>query len=80
MHTGYARTHIVLPSNIYGFATGPLVDLGIQNPRSIMIPWLIRAGIARHRAGMVGLGLNKWPNVHIDDSVSSPSCFVHDVR
>ncbi|KAF8555770.1 NAD(P)-binding protein [Imleria badia] len=64
---GYARTHIVLPSNIYDIATGPLVDLGIQNPRSRQIPRLVGASIARERAGMVGLGLNKWPNVHIDD-------------
>jgi nucleoside-diphosphate-sugar epimerase len=64
---GYARTHIVLPSTIYDFATGSLVTLGIQNPRSVQIPWLISASIKRKRAGMVGLGLNRWPNVHIDD-------------
>ncbi|KAH0835027.1 hypothetical protein J3R83DRAFT_10764 [Lanmaoa asiatica] len=64
---GYARTHIVLPSTVYGFATGSLVTLGIQNPRSIQIPKLVAASIARKRGGMVGLGLNKWPNVHIDD-------------
>ncbi|KAI9461371.1 hypothetical protein HD554DRAFT_2041450 [Boletus coccyginus] len=64
---GYARTHIVLPSTIYGVAKGPLVDLGIQHSRSIQIPRLVQASIARKRAGMVGLGLNMWPNVHIDD-------------
>ncbi|KAF8137162.1 hypothetical protein EV363DRAFT_652065 [Boletus edulis] len=67
IHTGYARTHIVLPSTIYDFATGPLVTMGIQNPRSVQIPRLVSASITRKRAGMVGLGLNKWPNVHIDD-------------
>ncbi|KAF8438924.1 hypothetical protein L210DRAFT_3646462 [Boletus edulis BED1] len=64
---GYARTHIVLPSTIYDFATGSLVTMGIQNPRSVQIPRLVSASITRKRAGMVGLGLNKWPNVHIDD-------------
>ncbi|KAG6379927.1 hypothetical protein JVT61DRAFT_10494 [Boletus reticuloceps] len=64
---GYARTHIVLPSTIYDFATGPLVTMGIQNPRSVQIPRLVSASMTRKRAGMVGLGLNKWPNVHIDD-------------
>ncbi|KAF9240417.1 hypothetical protein BU15DRAFT_45759 [Melanogaster broomeanus] len=64
---GYARTHIVLPSTIYGFATGKLVDLGIQNPRSIQIPKLVEVSIVRKRGGMVGEGLNRWPNVHIDD-------------
>lgn len=76
IHTlvGYARTYIVLPSTIYGVATGPLVDLGIQNPRSQQIPRLVGASIARKRAGMVGLGLNKWPNVHIDDSAFASFC------
>ncbi|KAF8841111.1 NAD(P)-binding protein [Paxillus ammoniavirescens] len=64
---GYARTYIVLPSTIYGFATGKLVDLDIQNTRSIQIPMLVDASIARRRGGMVGEGLNRWPNVHIDD-------------
>ncbi|KAF9220841.1 NAD(P)-binding protein [Gyrodon lividus] len=64
---GYARTHVVLPSTIYGFATGRLVDLGIHNPRSIQIPKIVEVSIARRRGGMVGEGLNRWPNVHIDD-------------
>ncbi|KAF8438923.1 hypothetical protein L210DRAFT_3761142 [Boletus edulis BED1] len=64
---GYARTHIVLPSTIYDFATGQLVDLGIRKPRSIEIPKLTDVSITRKRAGMVGLGLNTWSNVHIDD-------------
>ncbi|KAG6379926.1 hypothetical protein JVT61DRAFT_10493 [Boletus reticuloceps] len=64
---GYARTHIVLPTTIYDFATGQLVDLGIRKPRSIEIPKLTDVSITRKRAGMVGLGLNTWSNVHIDD-------------
>ncbi|KAF8837821.1 NAD(P)-binding protein [Paxillus ammoniavirescens] len=64
---GYARTYIVLPSMTYGFATGKLVDMDIQNTRSIQIPMLVGASIARRRGGMVGEGLNRWPNVHIDD-------------
>ncbi|KAH7928228.1 NAD(P)-binding protein [Leucogyrophana mollusca] len=65
---GYAKTHIILPSTIYSLATGRLVDLGIQNPRSIQIPVLIKAGLERGQGGVVGLGKNLWPNVHIDDS------------
>ncbi|KAF8555874.1 NAD(P)-binding protein [Imleria badia] len=64
---GYARTHIVLPDTIYDFATGRLVDLGIRNPRSVEIPKSVEVSITRKRAGMVGLGLNIWSNVHIDD-------------
>ncbi|EIM92601.1 NAD-P-binding protein, partial [Stereum hirsutum FP-91666 SS1] len=64
---GYIRSHIVLPSTIWGLATGPLVDDGIQNPHSIQTPGLIKAGLARGQAGMVGEGKNVWPNVNIDD-------------
>ncbi|KAF5342102.1 hypothetical protein D9611_001597 [Ephemerocybe angulata] len=32
---GYVKSYIILPSTIYGLASNILVDLGIQNPRSI---------------------------------------------
>ncbi|KIY44022.1 NAD(P)-binding protein [Fistulina hepatica ATCC 64428] len=64
---GYAKTYIILPSTIYGIATGPLVDAGIQNPYSIQIPSLIKAALDRGRAGMVGAGKAVWPHVHIDE-------------
>ncbi|KAI0326560.1 NAD-P-binding protein [Cubamyces sp. BRFM 1775] len=66
---GYVKTYLVLPSTIYGLATGPLVDAGIMNPQSQQIPALITASIDRGRAGMVGEGKNIWPNVHINDVV-----------
>ncbi|KAG6331882.1 hypothetical protein ID866_7208 [Astraeus odoratus] len=64
----YIKSFIILPSTIYALARTKLVDLGIQNPRSIQIPWLIRAGLLRGQGGMVGKGENIWPNVHIDDT------------
>ncbi|CCM05823.1 uncharacterized protein FIBRA_08057 [Fibroporia radiculosa] len=64
---GYALTYIILPSTIYGLATGPLVDAGISNPQSIQIPNIIRASIDRKQGGVVGLGKALWPDVHIDD-------------
>ncbi|KAG8217077.1 hypothetical protein J3R82DRAFT_5099 [Butyriboletus roseoflavus] len=64
---GYVKTYVVLPPTIYGFASGKLVDLGIQNTRSIQIPLAIAGCIARKRGGYVGQGLNVWPNIHIDD-------------
>ncbi|KAI0920646.1 hypothetical protein AcV5_010330 [Taiwanofungus camphoratus] len=64
---GYARTYIILPSTIYGFASGPLVDAGISNPQSIQIPNLIKASIDRKQGGVVGAGKAIWPDVHIDD-------------
>ncbi|KAF9531405.1 NAD(P)-binding protein [Crepidotus variabilis] len=64
---GYVRAYIILPSTIYGIATGPLVEQGIQNPFSQQVPMLIRVSARRGRAGMVGQGKNIWPNVHIND-------------
>ncbi|KAJ7512926.1 hypothetical protein B0H11DRAFT_2182239 [Mycena galericulata] len=64
---GYIKSYIVLPSTIYGIATGPLVDKGIQNPHSQQIPDLITAALDRGRAGMVGEGKNLWPNVEIHE-------------
>ncbi|KLO17101.1 NAD-binding protein [Schizopora paradoxa] len=64
---GYAKTYIICPSTIYGVVSNPLVDAGIQNPHSIQIPQIIRAGIDRGQGGMVGLGENLWPNVWVDD-------------
>lgn len=67
---GYVRTYIVLPSTIYGIANTLLVRLGIQNPYSKQIPRLIKASIDRKQGGVVGKGLNLWPNVHISDTAT----------
>jgi nucleoside-diphosphate-sugar epimerase len=64
---GYVKAYIILPSTIYGIATGELVDRGIQNPYSQQVPRLIQVALSRGRAGMVGRGKNVWPNVHIDE-------------
>ena len=50
-----------------------LVDQGIQNRLSIQVPQLIRASLARGRAGMVGDGKNIWPDVNIDDGTPEMS-------
>ncbi|KAJ7854000.1 NAD(P)-binding protein [Mycena leptocephala] len=64
---GYIKSYIILPSTIYGLATGRLIDMGIQNPHSMQIPSLISASLDRGRAGMVGEGKNLWPNVEIHE-------------
>lgn len=64
---GYVKTYIVLPGTIYGVATGPLIDLRVQNPHSQQLPRLVRVSWDRGRGGMVGQGKNIWPNVHIED-------------
>ncbi|KAF8817125.1 NAD(P)-binding protein [Phlegmacium glaucopus] len=65
---GYLKSYIILPGTIFGLATGPLVDLGVQNIQSIQIPFFIKASIARKQGGYFGKGLNRWPAVHIDDT------------
>ncbi|KAJ7106230.1 hypothetical protein C8R44DRAFT_715092 [Mycena epipterygia] len=64
---GYIKSYIILPATIYGRATGPFVDAGLQNPTSIQIPGLINASIDRGQGGMVGLGKNFWNNVEIHE-------------
>ncbi|KAG6853598.1 hypothetical protein C0991_002921 [Blastosporella zonata] len=61
-------TFIILPSLVYGLATGKLVDLGVQNQYSIQLPILISLSLDRGQGGMIGEGKNIWPNVHIDDA------------
>ena len=67
---GYARTYTILPPTIYGLATHAIAEAGISNPHSLQIPYLIRAALARKRAGVVGKGLARWRSVHIDESTS----------
>jgi len=64
---GYIKAYFILPSTIWGIAEGVLVERGIQNPHSQQVPMLIRTSLDRGRAGMVGKGVNIWPNVHIKE-------------
>ncbi|KAL0566873.1 hypothetical protein V5O48_015125 [Marasmius crinis-equi] len=64
---GYVRTHIIVPSTIYSIARGPLFEAGISNPHSLQVPLLIKASLNRKQAGMVGKGVNVWPNVDIHE-------------
>ncbi|KAJ7625818.1 hypothetical protein FB45DRAFT_836098 [Roridomyces roridus] len=64
---GYAKTYILVPSMVYGIATGLLVDKGIQNRHSQVLPGLIKISLGRGRAGMVGEGKNLWPNVEVHE-------------
>ncbi|KAJ6513307.1 hypothetical protein C8R45DRAFT_1207170 [Mycena sanguinolenta] len=67
---GYVKTYIVLPSTIYGFASGPLVKAGLQNYRSQQIPRFVDLSLKRGQGGVIGKGKNRWGNVHIDDVAS----------
>lgn len=61
----------MVPSTIWGIASNPLVDAGIQNPYSQQIPNLIRASLDRRQGGMVGKGLAIHPDVNIEDGERS---------
>ncbi|KAH9003177.1 hypothetical protein EDB86DRAFT_3117868 [Lactarius hatsudake] len=65
--TGYVRTYIVLPSTIYGIATGKLFDLGISHAHSIQLPVAIKASVDRGQGGVIGEGKNIWPNVEVHE-------------
>ncbi|KAJ7127437.1 hypothetical protein C8R43DRAFT_1027990 [Mycena crocata] len=62
---GYIKSYIVLPTTVYGVATGPFVEAGIQKPQTTVLPWLINASLARGQGGMVGEGRNVWQNVEL---------------
>ncbi|KXN91707.1 hypothetical protein AN958_12559 [Leucoagaricus sp. SymC.cos] len=64
---GYVRGYLVTPATVYGLASGKFVDAGLSNRHSIQLPALISASLDRGQAGMVGKGVNIWPNVHVDD-------------
>ena len=66
---GYVKVDIVLPSVIYGLATGELLEQGIQNPHTLMIRFA-QIALDRGRSGIVGAGLNIWPNVDIQEGKS----------
>ncbi|KAI0360216.1 NAD-P-binding protein [Trametes cingulata] len=65
---GYVRSHIIMPSLIYGIASGPLFDASIANPHSIAIPLLVRIALQRGHVGVMGKGITRWGHVHIDDT------------
>ncbi|KAF7334916.1 hypothetical protein MVEN_02241300 [Mycena venus] len=64
---GYIKSYIIVPTSVWGLATGRLVDSGVQNPHSMLIPILVKAALDRGQAGMVGEGKNIWHNVEIHE-------------
>ena len=72
--TGYVKVYIVLPSFIYGLATGELAEQGIQNPHSYIVRFA-QIALERGRSGIVGAGVNVWPNVDIQERKSPTISF-----
>jgi nucleoside-diphosphate-sugar epimerase len=54
------RSAVVCPSNIYGVGRG-------ANPHSVQIPFLVDNARRQGVVQIVGRGVNRWSNVHIDD-------------
>lgn len=71
---GYVKTHIVLPSTIWGVASNPIVDAGIANRFSIQVPALIKAALDRKQAGIIGKGQAVWTAVNVNER-KSPTVF-----
>ncbi|OJT06191.1 hypothetical protein TRAPUB_2961, partial [Trametes pubescens] len=64
---GHARTHIIMPSVIYGVGTGPLFDAGISNPHTMVFPLYVRTGLHHKHLAVLNEGATCWANVHITD-------------
>ncbi|KAA1475300.1 NAD(P)-binding protein [Dentipellis sp. KUC8613] len=65
---GYARTYIILPGVVYGPVSGKLVDAGIVHRHSMLLPFLIKAGLDRGQGGIIGAGKNIWPAVEVNET------------
>lgn len=65
---GWMKTYIVMPGMIYGAASSPLVDAGIQYSRSRGLPLGMNPTISRGRPGVIGKGLTVWATVHVEDT------------
>ncbi|KIM42989.1 hypothetical protein M413DRAFT_443806 [Hebeloma cylindrosporum] len=66
--SGYVKAYLIAPGTIFGYPSGPAVDLGIQNKHSIQMPLFIKPSIARKQGGYFGKGLNHWPLVDVEDT------------
>ena len=63
----YVKSYIIIPATVFGRSKNGFTEAYLQNTHSIQIPALIHAGLDRGQGGAVGLGKNKWGNVHIDE-------------
>ncbi|KAI0358320.1 NAD-P-binding protein [Trametes cingulata] len=66
---GYVRSHIIAPAVVYGVASGPLFDEGIPaNQHTVITQMLVRSALDRGSMGVLGKGISRWGDVHIDDT------------
>lgn len=77
--SGYVNALIIVPATIYGTPTHEIAMAGLSNIHSIQIPGLIKAALARGRAGVVGAGKSKWSASHVDDGRSFSWTFLEQL-
>ncbi|KAF9479340.1 NAD(P)-binding protein [Pholiota conissans] len=65
---GYVKAYLITPGTVFGYPSGPLVDLNIQNRHSIQLPFIIKPSIARKQGAYIGKGLNAWSAVDVNDT------------
>ncbi|KAF8177021.1 hypothetical protein BJ912DRAFT_986289 [Pholiota molesta] len=65
---GYVKSYIVTPGTVFGYPSGPLVDLKVQNIHSIQLPYTIKPSLARKQGGYIGKGLHTWSAVDVEDT------------
>ncbi|KAF8867663.1 hypothetical protein CPB84DRAFT_1698517, partial [Gymnopilus junonius] len=60
--------YLITPGTIFGYPSGPLVNLSIQNKHSIQLPYVIKASIDCKQAGYIGKGVHRWPAISVNDT------------
>lgn len=66
-YAGYIKSYIFVPGLVFGIATGRFVDMGLQNPHTRLLPFMIRLLLALGEGATVGDGKNVWPCVEIHE-------------
>jgi len=65
---GYVKIYTILPSAVYGIASGKFADVvGTQNRLSMIARLWINTSIQRGSVPVVGQGKNTMEHVHVDD-------------
>ncbi|KAF7300385.1 NmrA domain-containing protein [Mycena chlorophos] len=64
---GYIKSYIVLPTTVWGIASTPLVEAGIQRQHNTLLTHMVPPAIDRRQGGIIGEGKNVWGNVEVHE-------------
>ncbi|KAH9856647.1 NAD-P-binding protein [Lenzites betulinus] len=64
---GYVRTHIIMPSVVFGVATNKIAAAGLANAHTILIPLYVRSALHNGTVGILNKGAAIWGYVYIED-------------